>query len=322
MSTADIIAQINNASLQIGRYLSVVLLLFGTIGNLLCCLVLIQRTLRTSPCVMYFLIASISNIISLIAGVPPRMLSNWNILTDLTNTISILCKCRIIVLLVSRNISSWLLVFATIDRYLLSSLNAGMRQMSNMKQAFRWIMIICISSLAFWAESAYCFDANVIGAPIKCYAKSAGCRIFNDLAQSFVTTIIPSSVMLAVGLCTIANIRRARRIRPTTNNNTNATTARRTDSSLTRMLLVQVILLTIFNIPQAIQKFYLTYTFYETKSSMQTAIENLIFNIALLLTYVPNCIPFYIYILTSDTFRGTFIQLIRTFIQHVKCTRN
>jgi hypothetical protein len=227
-----------------------------------------------------------------------------------------------VVLLTTRNIASWLLVCATIDRYLLSSSNANIRQMSNMKVAVRCITMVCIISMGIWAEGIYCFDANLIGTPLKCYAKSEACRIFNDLAQSFVTTLIPSSVMMIVGLYTIRNIRQTRRIQPTTATNNNSIGRRKTEGNLTRMLVVQVILLTVFNIPQAIQKFYLTYTFYQTKSSLQTAIENLIFNLALLFTYVPNCIPFYIYILTSDIFRTTFIQLIRTFIRRLKCARD
>jgi len=188
--------------------------------------------------------------------------------------------------------------------------------MSNIKQAYRWIITICIISLIIWAESLYCFDANVIGTPIKCYAKSDVCRVINDLAQSLITTLIPSTLMMIFGLFTIANIRQTRQIRPATiTNNNNAINRKKTDQNLTKILFVQVMLLTIFNIPQAIQKFYLTSTFYETKSSYRTALENLIFNIVLLLTYVPNCMPFYLYILTSNLFRTTFKQLIQGIIR-------
>ena len=308
MSTASI-AQLNCVSLQFNRYVGAILLLFGTVGNVLCLLVLSQRALRSNPCVMYFLVASISNTFSLISGIPPRMLSSWNILSDQTEIILWFCKSRIFVLFTTRTISSWLLTFATIDRYLVSSTNANTRRMSNPKQALRWIIIVSIISLLFWTESLYCFDANLIGTPIKCYAKSDVCRIFNDISQALVTTLIPSSVMSAFGLCTIANIRQTRRIQPWVINN-NVITRRKTDSNLTRVLLLQVILLTIFNIPQAIQKFYLTATFYQSKSSYQTVLENFIFNIALLFTFIPNCIPFYLYILTSRLFRKTLLQLL------------
>lgn len=317
MSNTTII-QLNNATLQINRYLSAILFLFGILGNLLCCLVFIQRTLRSNPCIIYFLIASISNIISLISGIPPRMLAGWSILPDRTETVSAFCKSRLIVLLTSRNISSWLLVFATIDRYLISSSNVNTRRMSNLKRSYYSIIFVCIGSLILWSESLYCFDANTIGTPIKCYAKSDICRIINDLAQAFFTTIIPSCFMLMFGLFTISNIRQFRRIRPTMNNNNNnhnqPVPRKKSDHSLTKMLFTQVISLTIFNLPQAIQKFYLTYTFHFSKSLNQIAIENFLFNIALILTFAPNCILFYLYILTSNLFRRRFYQFIRTIL--------
>ncbi|CAF1284505.1 unnamed protein product [Adineta steineri] len=316
------IAQLNYASLQVNRYLSVALLIFGVIGNLLSCLVFIRRALRSNPCVMYFLIASIANIISLISGIPPRMLSNWNIYPDQTETISALCKSRIFVLLTARNIASWLLVFAAFDRYLVSSRNANIRRMSNTKQGRYWIIAVCIISLSFWAESLYCFDANVIGTPIKCYAKSESCRIYNDLAQSFVTTLIPSSIMFILGLFTINNIRQTRQVRPSTIGGIPIGRKSKTDSSLTKMLLLQIILLTVFNLPQAIQKFYLTYTFYHVKPAFQVALENFLFSIVLLLTYIPNCISFYLYILAGDLFRTTLFQIIQTFIRRLKCSLN
>ncbi|UJR21671.1 hypothetical protein I4U23_024748 [Adineta vaga] len=315
------IDQIRYATLQINRYLSIILLLFGIISNLSCCLVFNQRALRTQPCVLYFLIASISNIIILISGIPPRMLNSWNILADQTETQPLLCTSRLFILLTARNISSWLLVCAAIDRYLVSSPDANTRRKSNRKQAIRLIILVFLVSVIFWAETLYCFDANLVGTPLKCYAKSDFCRIFNDLSQAFFTTIISSAIMMIFGLCTIKNIRQARRIVPLSIIPV-LSRRRKADRGLTKMLFLQIILLTIFNLPQAIQKFYTTYTFYNYKSSIQIAIENLLFNIALLLSYTPACIPFCLYVLTGDIFRVRFVQIIRTTIQRLTWTSN
>jgi hypothetical protein len=127
--------------------------------------------------------------------------------------------------------------------------------------------------------------------------------------------------MVIFGLCTINNIHQTCRITPAIASNTPRRT-KKTDNNLTKILFLQVILLTIFNIPQAIQKFYLTYTFYQSKSLIRVAIENLIFNIVLLCTYIPNCIPFYLYILTSELFRKTFFQFIQTIRRRLTCVLN
>lgn len=315
MST-NMFAHLSNISIQINRYLSVTLLLFGTIGNVLNCLVFSRRTLRSNPCVIYFLIASIANLISIISGLPPRMLRDWKILSDLTETISILCKTRLFILFTTRNIASWLLVCATIDRYLVSSTKTHLRRMSNIKQAVHWIIFVCIISFLYWSETFYCFDSNLQNSPLKCYAKSNTCRIINDLSQAFITTIIPSLIMLIFGLNTITNIHRSHLINPViiSKNNTTPIKHRKKDTNLTRMLFLQVILLTIFNIPQAIQKFYITNTFYQTKSPTQRALERFLFNIGVLLTYIPHCLPFYIYTFTGRLFRKTLFQLFQIII--------
>ena len=317
MGSTISIAQLNLITLQFNRYLAFALLLFGIVGNILSCLVFSQRKLRSNPCVIYFLIASLSNLASLIAGIPPRMLRDWNILSDFTETSTTLCKLRLFVLFTTRNIAAWLLLCATIDRFVVSSKKLHLRRLSSIKQAWRCIVGVCLVSLLFWSESLYCFDANVIDAPIKCYAKSATCRIINDLSQVFVTTIIPSCLMLGFGLGTISHIRQTHLVHPTTHGGPTpmAITNRKTDNSLARMLFLQVILLTVFNIPQAIQKLYLTHTFYQSKSANQKALENLLFAIVLLLTYVPNCLPFYLYTISGTVFRRTLFELI----QGLKC---
>ena len=248
------------------------------------------------------------------------MFRDWNIMPDLTETIPILCKFRLLVLFTTRNIASWLLVCATIDRYLLSSTKVQLRHMSNKRRACRWITFVCIISFILWSESIYCFDANLQNTPLKCYAKTDLCRIFNDLSQALVTTIIPSFIMLVFGLSTIGNIQRFQFINPVTIGINTPMRNRKTDASLTRMLLLQIILLTIFNIPQAIQKFYTTITFYQSKSVAQKTLEKLLFTIFVLFTYIPNCLPFYLYTFTGSIFRDTLFQLIRTMIRRLKCT--
>ena len=144
--SSTIIADLNSVSLHINRYLSITLFLFGSIGNILSCLVFSHRKLRSSPCVLYFLMASLFNLISLIDGIPPRTLRDWNILPDQTETNSLLCKLRLTVLFITRNAASWLLLCGTIDRYLVSSKNANWRRMSNFKQAVRCTVTLSVFS--------------------------------------------------------------------------------------------------------------------------------------------------------------------------------
>jgi amino acid permease len=86
----------------------------------------------------------------------------------------------------------------------------------------------------------------------------------------------------------------------------------RTDRRLLIMLFIQVILLALLTIPSSIDKLYSTFTSNNDKSPFQVVIENEIYNLTLLLTYLANGIPFYIYTLSGGAiFRKAFFDLMR-----------
>jgi hypothetical protein len=88
--------------------------------------------------------------------------------------------------------------------------------------------------------------------------------------------------------------------------------SRKTEHHLLLMLLLQVILLTLFSLPQAIQNLYSNITVYVIKTSASSPINNFIFNLFFLLTYVTNGMPFYIYTLTGGTtFRKALVDALR-----------
>jgi hypothetical protein len=74
-------------------------------------------------------------------------------------------------------------------------------------------------------------------------------------------------------------------------------TEKKLDRRLFLMLFTQIILLSLFTLPQAIQKLYSTAISNQILSPLQTAINNFIFNFVLLLTYFASGMPFYIYTL-------------------------
>jgi hypothetical protein len=319
-SDAALIATLNILSAELNRYLSIVILLFGTIGNVLNCLALSQRTLRSNPCALLFLASSITNLVTLVSGVAVRLLAGWS--ADLTNTVGSLCKLRIFVLFASRTIASWLITLATIDRWFCSSIHARRRQMSSLKNARRGIiLIVCFSSLVY-AQIFYCYEANLINTPLMCYGKTVWCQTLIDSEFTFISVIIPSTLMFVFGLMTIINVRKStlRRVQPTTmtitvqgtNMNGGARRSRKTDHHLLIMLFMQVILLTLFSLPQAIQNLYSNITMYFIKDLSISPINDFIFNLFFLLTYVTNGMPFYIYTLTGGTtFRKALLDALR-----------
>ncbi|CAF1046620.1 unnamed protein product [Rotaria sordida] len=321
---------LDNLSSHLNHYLSIIILLFGTIGNLLNCLALSQRTLRTNPCAFLFLASSIANIITLISGVTVRLLASWS--ADLTDTNRWLCKFRIFILFSSRTIASWLIVLATCDRWISSSINIHRRQMSSLKNAQRSIIVIICLSCLIYIQIFYCYEANLTDAPLKCYGKTTWCRLLIDLEFIFINILISSLLMFFFSFMTILNVRHnvLRRIQfvptnimiPTATMKKHSQRLKKTEHYLLWMLFIQVILFILLSLPQAIQSLYTNITRFQVKSKLQNTINNFLFNLFLLLTYVNNGIPFYIYTLSGGPiFRKALVHSIRDFIRMITCQR-
>ena len=321
----DLVNSLNLLSHQLNRYLSIPILVFGTIGNILNCLALSQHTLRLNPCSFIFLASSIASLITLISGVAVRLLAGWSL--DLTNTIGWLCKFRIFILFTFRTIASWSIMLATFDRWLSSSTNMYYRQLCSIKNAQRsLILIILISSLAY-LQIFYCYDANLIDMPVQCYGKTVWCRLFIDIEFASISILIPSILMYVFGFMTIINIRHVvfRQIQPELMINSPSIEHRvrrwrKIDHQLFAMLIVQVVLMTLFSLPQTIQSLYLNVKRFQLKTPVENALNSFLLNLFFLLTYITNGMPFYIYTLTGgEVFRQALVHSVKDLFEKIKC---
>jgi hypothetical protein len=260
------------------------------------------------------------------------MLSGWAV--DLTNTIGWLCKLRAFVLYISRTVALWLIALAAVDRWLSSHINAHYRQMSTVKNAYRIMILILSLAALLYAQIFYCYEANLINSPLKCYGRTELCRIVTVLADAFVTAGMPIMFMIIFGMMTISNVRQTqRRLQPlpmsilvTANNVTLTNLARqqrrskKTDRHLLVMLLVQVIILTLLTLPFTVVEVYSTLTATQYKTPLQTAIVNFVFNFALLLIYLCCGTPFYIYTLSGGSvFRSALLNFVKNARRMMRC---
>ncbi|CAF3571759.1 unnamed protein product [Rotaria sp. Silwood1] len=331
-SDASLISALNNASTQLNRYFGIFIFVFGVAGNTLNTGVLSRRTLRSNPCAWLFLASSIANNIAILAGITSRPLSTWS--ADLTNTNQFLCKFRAFLLFNGITIGSWLIMLATVDRWLSSNINASQRQKSTLKNAQLGTILVVIVSSIIEAQQLYCFEANLTNTPLKCYTRSVWCGIVSDLFFALVSILAPLILMIIFGLMTIANIHKSNfRLQPAsrtadghssystaTGNITQALQRRKTDRHLLIMLLVQISLIFLFTCPLATHKLYTTITRSVFKSPLDRTIENFIFNLFLLLFYVSCGIPFYIYTLTGGSvFRKALLSFLEALGRKMMC---
>jgi hypothetical protein len=328
---ADLITSLNNASSLLNRYLPIFIFIFGTIGNFLNVLVLSRRSLRSNPSALFFLASSVAGIIVILSGLIIRMASGYD--ADLTLTIGWICKIRNVVLYSSRTLVLWMIVLATIDRWLSSSVSANLRLLSNLKNARRNMIIVLIYTGLINAPILYCYEANLSGVLRGCYGSTYSCRLATDLIYAFGTTLLPLLLMIMFGLLTIRNVRHVQnRVRTVAgvvtsleNKNTSTITngssqAKKTDRQLLKMLFVQVTLLFLFTCPHAVQKVYSSFASTPPSDSLQNAVETLILNLLTLFTFIGSGMPFYIYTLTGGSvFRNALVNLVKTIVQKILC---
>jgi hypothetical protein len=323
---AELIAHLNHVSAQINRIFPVIIFFIGTIGNILNILILSQKRLRKIPCVFLFLVSSIFSLISIDFGLITRVLSGFA--EDPTYTIGWVCKLRTYIVFSTRAMVFWSFVLATVDRWLSSSVEVSRRQLSSLKNAQKGTILVIVVSMIVYAEILYCYDANLINAPFKCYAKNYQCQLTADMTFVCYTTIAPIIVTLIFGLLTIINIRQSqsRLLKMTSTHQTTTTItttstasgAQRRSRSVERHLLftvfVQVIVLSSLTLPQAIQRLYAV--FVGTRSNpLSATIDMFVYNFFLLLTYLASAMQFYIYTLTGGTsFRKAILDMVKSTI--------
>lgn len=321
MSTSD--AKLNAYLIlitsEVNFYFGIFIFFFGIIGNILNILILSQRTLRTNTCVMILLASSITGTITILSGLTPRVSSKRN--ADISEYIQSICKIHGFLLYVFRFITFWLFTLATIDRWLVSSRKVYFRHLSSPKNVRRSIILLTFLSLILHSQIFHCYESNLLGTPLKCFNKDGLCRLMNDLMFAILTILCPVILIVIFGLMTISNIRQSRgRIVAVVNNQQPGQRLHRTDQYLFMTLLIQVIVFACLTLPLAIEKLYATLSMNMHKSSLQLTIEDLSYEIFLLMTFLAPGMQFYINTLAGgEAFRKARLDLQKTIARKLFC---
>ncbi|CAF1321940.1 unnamed protein product [Adineta steineri] len=312
----NLIASLNYITAQINRYGALFVILFGTTGNLLNFIVFNDRAFHENPCTNYLWWSSISSILFIWSGLLTRVLSGYGI--NWPNQNPPLCKIRLFILNICWSIAAWAFVGATMDRYFCSSASAVYRLKSSIRTARKFLIAILILSILLFVQVFYCYQASVPNVPVLCYTQAPACQLYNDWTNILYNITIPSCFMAIFGILTITNIRkRIIHPAPTSNslsmpNNANMhVNLKKIDRNLRRILLIQVLVLLALSLPVGIQRLYASVTSNVSKSSLQVAIENLIYAIIVLIRFIAYSMSFYLYIFSGSMFRDTFKRKIQ-----------
>ncbi|UJR32880.1 hypothetical protein I4U23_020341 [Adineta vaga] len=279
-------------------------LIFGITGCLLNLIIFSRPQLRTTSCSIYFFAASVDHLMTLIIGIGPTIYSLFY--PDLQIQSLLFCKLRGYLFQICLMLSRWFIAFACIDRYVLTSDEVRLRNLANRKIACRALIfiivvwfIICSHRLIFYEiKGTLCAIVNNMIA-----------AVYHSIYVIIGGGICPTIIMILCASLIRRNLarKRERRTRFSLGDNQRSSL----DQQVLRILFIQIISYVIFTIPQLCNLIFNTISItYRNRSNEHIVIERFVAFIAEFMLYLFPVTSFYLYTLTSRTFRKELIQVI------------
>lgn len=285
----------------------IIYIVFGSFGTILNLFAFTRRTRWTlSPSIPYLLASTIAGIPIMYIAVLTRVGIGFQITPFYT--IAILCKGQIFISNLCPSLVIWFMVGSCWDRYLSSSRSAITRRMSSTRTSHRVIFAITLCVSIAYAQIFYCFEAGLTTLSAPCAAKNLSCSIIDTILAfllQYMTPIVLTVFLLTGIYFNIRQVERPRQVQSSLSSHqpTEAGNKREGDRIILRLVSVQVVFFLLCSTPLFTFRLYSTITSAVVKSSLRRAVENLIFNVALMLFYFEKVFLFYIHILTSRHFR-------------------
>ncbi|CAF3369531.1 unnamed protein product [Rotaria sp. Silwood2] len=246
---------------------------------------------RKTPCMFYFIIASIHECGQFMTAYIPRVVAIFlNI--DLTRISIVWCKIRYVFLATFSTIPLTFECLATMDQYLVTSQKVWHRQLSNMKHAYR----ASLSAVIIWWLHGTLWLYFQDMSPI------TGVCIYTNTASSIYTVVficiiicgMHISIMMIFGILAYRNIRK-----------TTALARLHADRHLLLIVFTQVLLTFVGLIPYTVYSAYALITINMHKNVDQIARETLAANVTYLFGSITYGGRFYLFMFSSSRFRDT-----------------
>lgn len=281
---------------EIIRYGVSAFLAFGVVGSMLCCLMFTRNSYRRTPSSVYLLSLSIFSAVFLIWTIAP-VLYTLNHPDPQTSSV-LYCKVRQYGSHALSLQNRYVVVFATIDRYLLTRASVRLRSLSSLKAAR---VLVCLTPIVCFAMASHM--------PILTELRNGVCGMYGAykfvyaIYQNITLGLTPPILMTIFGVVTMRSLRHR-------HENFQVRTRQR-DRHLATMVAAEVIITVLTTIPFSINLLYNAVTSYETnKSTERQAIESFCTFLSQFCIYFIAVTPFYLFMYVSAPFRNEFICLV------------
>ena len=286
-------------SLQLIRIGLPIIVFVSFIGNSLNIAVLGRYKMRKHACSLYFIALSITNLIYLNTILVISLL-NDGYKINLSIQSLILCKLITYFSTLLSTLSPYFIVLASIDRWCASSSSAKRRRCSNVRTAKWSIFIVVLFFSILFLISLIMTDLNINNS-VGCHIRGSAIFIqVYTIFQFILFACLAPLLMLVFGCMTIYNVQQHHMMIVTSSYD------RRTESQLIRMLLVQVGVQLLLILPLCLVGLILSISnIYRLTSNFYS-----IFYVCRVIFHISYATPFFLYILSAQTFRKEFIDLI------------
>jgi hypothetical protein len=276
----------------------------GIIGNAF--IVIIFSRQHRNPCAIYLMSSAIVNSVYIICFALVQIIPYYygnGIMLGL-----VVCKLRAYILNDLGQIARTMIILACLDRFLRTNERATFQAFSTPKRA-KWLIL---SSIVFWLVLNVYIPIMETIINEQCGLPGIYSVIYTFYAIILVSAI-PTIILCIFGYLTYRNMRHMHlRVQPITHNRIDANNPiRRQDRYLLIIVISEVLLFLIATIPFPLILLEEMISGYiiSSKSAKYSQIEGFILTIAYLLLVANSAIPFYIYLISSKSFRRDFKQL-------------
>ena len=273
--------------------------IIGSVGNILNNIIFgCMKKYRVLPSSVFLAGASFGEELAVVALIFPQSFASATG-RDPRAMSTVFCKISSLFYTGGGSLSILCLYVAATDRYLQTSRSASLRQWMTLKKA----RIIFFINLTIAATVGLPFGVfrDVVPITQTCDYVSITFTQIAFFFYSIVGFLFPLVLLTGTVYLTFRNLRQTRE-RQAANQNANNLT-----QHVTRMILLQTIIIVISILPGATINLY--GILLQKDSLMATPIELLILTITQILTYTNSCTSFYVYLIMSPTFRQHVMRM-------------
>jgi hypothetical protein len=301
--SSSTLTTIENGVTVYGYAISMIL---GNTGNIF--IIIMFSRQRQSACAIYLICTAIMNIVYLTyEGIATIVMFYY---PDQTIHVLSFCKLHKYILYIVGQEAKTMLVFACIDRFLITSARATFRTFSTPKRAK---CLILFSSI-FWFLTTIHVPIMITVVNGQCTTSGVYSIVYTVFTVIFIS-LIPSITSAIFGYLTYRNMRQIqKRVQPILQNTINPNVAiHRRDRDLLIIVIAEVLvyIITTALFPLMLLEMQISSHTMPNKSFEYLQIEIFIVNISVFLLFVNSAAAFYTYLISSKSFRRDFKQLIR-----------